>query len=200
MAKKSGVIALAGLSLLGGCKKKKPVTVAPQAQAPTVTQQAPAQPAAAQAPPEVQTPPATTTPAKPEVQEKTVTSQKPKPKRRNPQVTKHTPPPATKPAENATATAKANVPPTNNGQPEISVSMDQTQLARRKQLTEELLQSTEADLKSINRTLTGDETAMVDQARSYMAQSRSAIQDGDLDRANNLAQKAHLLADALTKH
>jgi hypothetical protein len=133
-------------------------------------------------------------------QGKVVTKPVAKPKRRNPQVTKHNPP-AAKPAENATATAKANVPPANNsGQPEISLSMDHAQLARRKQLTEELLQSTDADLKSLNRTLTGDETAMVEQARSYMTQSRAAIQDGDLDRASNLAQKAHLLADALTKH
>jgi outer membrane biosynthesis protein TonB len=187
---------LAALLLLSGCKKKKPV-VPPQAQAPTVIEQMPAQPAP---PPNAQpAPPPTTTQPAPEAQEKIVTKPKPKPKRRNPQVTKHTPP-APKPADNATATAKADVPPANNSaQPEISVSMDQAQLARRKQLTEELLQSTDADLKSINRTLTGDETAMVEQARSYMTQSRAAIQDGDLDRAGNLAQKAHLLAQALTK-
>ena len=192
-----GAIALAALLLLTGCRKKKPV-VPPQAQAPTVIEQVPAQPAP---PPNAgPAPPPTTTQPAPEAQEKVVTKPKPKPKRRNPQVTKHNSPPAPKPADNATATAKANVPPANNsGQPEISVSMDQAQLARRKQLTEELLQSTDADLKSINRTLTGDETAMVEQARSYMTQSRAAIQDGDLDRAGNLAQKAHLLVQALTK-
>ncbi|HEV2113901.1 MAG TPA: hypothetical protein VGR50_07095 [Terriglobales bacterium] len=185
--------------LLGGCKKKKPVVIPPQAQAPAATESAPAQPAP-QPQPTVETPPApTTTQPKTGNQENVATKPKPKAKRRSPQVTKRNPP-APKPTESANATASANIPPANNGQPEISLSMDQAQLARRKQLTEELLQSTDADLKSINRTLTGDENSMVEQARSYMSQSRAAIEDGDLDRASNLAQKAHLLADALTKH
>ena len=40
---------------------------------------------------------------------------------------------------------------------------------------------------------------MVQQARVYMTQSRSAIQDGDSARAYNLAMKAHLLSDELVK-
>jgi hypothetical protein len=41
---------------------------------------------------------------------------------------------------------------------------------------------------------------MVEQIKSYVTQSRAAITDGDLVRANNLALKAHLLSDALVKH
>jgi len=79
------------------------------------------------------------------------------------------------------------------------VSMDEAQVARQKQLTEELLQSTDANLKGINRALNSNELAMVEQVRSYITQSRAATQDGDLIRASNLAQKAHLLSDALIK-
>lgn len=79
------------------------------------------------------------------------------------------------------------------------MSMDEAQVAHQKQVTEELLQSTDANLKGINRNLNSDELAMVEQVRSYMAQSRTATQDGDLIRAANLAQKAHLLSDALVK-
>jgi len=40
----------------------------------------------------------------------------------------------------------------------------------------------------------------VGQIRNYMVGARSALQEGDLWRANTLAQKAHLLADDLVKH
>ena len=80
------------------------------------------------------------------------------------------------------------------------MSMDEAQVAHQKQVTEELLQSTDANLKGISRNLNSDELAMVEQVRTYMAQSRTATQDGDLIRAANLAQKAHLLSDALVKH
>jgi hypothetical protein len=40
---------------------------------------------------------------------------------------------------------------------------------------------------------------MVSQIWSYIAQSRKATIDGDLERALNLAKKAHLLSEALAK-
>jgi len=197
-----GVAGLAAIVLLTGCAKKKPIAVAPQAQAPTVTTAAPAPAPQPEAQPPASAQPATATPsAAPAEQQKFAT--KLKPKHHNHVVKQNSSPP--KPAETPTATAKVNVPaqgvpPANNGEQEISVSMDEAQVAHQKQVTEELLQSTDANLKGISRNLNSDELAMVEQVRTYMAQSRTATQDGDLIRAANLAQKAHLLSDALVKH
>jgi len=71
--------------------------------------------------------------------------------------------------------------------------------ARSRQSVEQLLQSTDSNLRSITRSLSNDERAMVEQIRTYMAQARTASTDGDLTRANNLALKAHLLSDELVK-
>ena len=199
-----GAVALISALVLAGCAKKKPVAVAPQAQAPVVATPAPTPAPQPEAQPAVNVP-ATSTPAATQTvqpQQKIATKSKSKP--HNHAAAKRNPP-APRPADTPTATAKANVPPpngapANNGQQEISVSMNEAQVAQQKQITEELLQSTDANLRGINRNLNSDELAMVEQARSYMAQSRAATQDGDLIRANNLAQKAHLLSDALVKH
>jgi hypothetical protein len=40
---------------------------------------------------------------------------------------------------------------------------------------------------------------MLRQVRTYIAQSHSASQDGDLERAYNLAMKANLLSGELAK-
>jgi tRNA C32,U32 (ribose-2'-O)-methylase TrmJ len=68
-----------------------------------------------------------------------------------------------------------------------------------RQNVEQLLQSTDSNLRSISRPLNDEERAMVEQIRNYMAQARVASTDGDLTRANNLALKAHLLSDELVK-
>jgi hypothetical protein len=81
----------------------------------------------------------------------------------------------------------------------ILPGMDQNEAAQQRHATEQLLQSTDDNLKGITRPLNDDERAMVEQIRNYMAQSRAATTDGDLLRANNLAMKAHLLTDALMK-
>ena len=65
--------------------------------------------------------------------------------------------------------------------------------------TETLLQTAEANLKHVTRTLNDDEQAMMRQARNYIAQSRTASQDGDFQRAYNLAVKAKLLSAELAK-
>ena len=77
--------------------------------------------------------------------------------------------------------------------------MDHNEATQQRQAIDQLLQSTDAALKGINRPLSNEEKATVDQIRTYMAQSRAAETDGDLLRANNLATKAHLLSDSLVK-
>ena len=66
--------------------------------------------------------------------------------------------------------------------------------------TNQLLEATDYNLKSISRALNADEQAMLQHIRSYMQQSRDATKDGDTERAYNLALKAHLLSDELIKH
>ena len=63
----------------------------------------------------------------------------------------------------------------------------------------QLIDSCEANLHNLNRQLSNDEQAMLGQIRNYIAQSRSALADNDLDRAHGLALKARLLCDELVK-
>ncbi len=81
----------------------------------------------------------------------------------------------------------------------IAANVSNAQLVQQKQTTSQLLDATEKTLNSLNRTLSHDEEESVAQVRSYVAQSRKATNDGDFERAYNLATKAHLLSDALVK-
>lgn len=65
--------------------------------------------------------------------------------------------------------------------------------------TTQLLDTTESNLKSLNRSLTTDEQSTVQHIRSYMQQSRDALGQKDFERAYNLAYKARLLSDELVK-
>ena len=65
--------------------------------------------------------------------------------------------------------------------------------------TENLLRKSEGKLGHISRTLGEGEEGMLRQARNYIAQSNQALQAGDIERAYNLAVKASLLANELTK-
>jgi outer membrane biosynthesis protein TonB len=72
--------------------------------------------------------------------------------------------------------------------------------AHQRHTTEQLLQATDDNLKSIaGRKLAPDQQDMVRQITLYMEQSRSADKEGDLGRARNLAMKAHMLSDALVR-
>jgi len=70
---------------------------------------------------------------------------------------------------------------------------------QQRQTTAQLQASTEADLRGINRALSDEEKAMVQQIRAYLQQSRTADAEGDTQRAYNLALKAHLLSAELVK-
>jgi len=71
--------------------------------------------------------------------------------------------------------------------------------SRNKQTTEQLLQSEQRNLDSINRPLSPEEQAMVAQIKEYIKQSKAAT-SSDAVRARNLALKARLLSDELVKH
>ena len=114
------------------------------------------------------------------------------------------PAPASPASSQANTTVAVNRPPVSSGaeaqgDTAIAAEVSNQTITRQKQSTAELIDSTEKDLKGLNRGLNHDEEAMLTQIKSYVAQSRKATNDGDFERAYNLAMKAHLLADALLK-
>jgi outer membrane biosynthesis protein TonB len=130
---------------------------------------------------------------------------KPRPKPRQPKVVTE------KPSASADA-SQQQLPPTANQKvtispgggspatsPGISASLGHTDEAHQRETTAQLLQSTEDNLRNLNRQLSADERAVVDQIRNFVTQSRAAITDGDAVRAHNLALKAHLLSDELAR-
>ncbi len=197
---KNLTLAVAVLALLGAvdCKKKKP-NVPAQTTPPTITQpeteKPPAEPKPEEIPPS--TPPAVTEtapqPAPPA----------PKPKthaRRKKQATSTT---ATEAKPSAPKPAPANKPATDPSKPsenvQISAEVPQNVVNQRRQQTEELLNAAEANLKKVTRTLTDGEQSMQRQVRNFITQSRLAVQDGDFERAYNLAAKAQQLSQELVK-
>lgn len=182
------LIVLAG----AGCKKRKPQVPA-QAAPPTINQPTvppvasqplPTPPTVTNEPPQ----PGATTPA-------TSTAKKTRIRRRKPVAASTTaettpaPKPGTRKAENTPG--DANV--------QISAEVPQPAANLRRQQTESLLQSAEWNLKRVSRTLTGGEESMQRQVRNFITQSRLALQDGDVERAYNLATKASLLSQELVK-
>lgn len=134
-----------------------------------------------------------------------VVATKPKAHPRNPhKISDLKPSPST-----ANATPTAPPPVETTPPPKITASGDAPNTAaiseglphsdemHRRQTAAQLNQSTEDNLRSINRTLTPAEQSVVEQIRSFIAQSQEAIADNDLVRAHNLALKAHLLSDEL---
>ncbi len=195
------VLAVALLATLGvvGCKKKKP-NVPAQTAPPTVTQPEPEKPPAEPQPEQIplSTPPVTETEPTP-----TPPAPKPKPKahRKKPATTQSATtstdkPSATKPASPAKTSPDASKP---SETVQISAEVPQNVANQRRQQTEDLLNTAEVNLKKINRSLTDGEQSMQRQVRNFITQSRLAIQDGDFERAYNLATKAQQLSQELVK-
>jgi hypothetical protein len=192
---KNAVLAIAIVALLAGagCKKKKP-NLPPQTQPPTITQPPPETTPPAQAP--VEAAPAATSPPVAEPQPQPAPPV-PKP-RHNAKRKKLHPPAETKPSEAKTTPKPASeAKPTENVQ--ISAEIPQNVADRRRKQTEDLLNLAEANLKKINYTLTDGEQALQRQVRNFITQSRLAMQDGDFERAYNLASKAQQLSQGLVK-
>jgi len=209
------VMSLMAVSLVGGCEKKKQQ---PQvAQAPTITTPQTVTPS--QAPPTANnggaSNPNQNTTAQPPSTTNTQTAQmqpKPKPKPKTKPSAAHKIPNPEPPADksgagNGNTTIAANVPPKitiETNAPEVGGAISATgphsDDIHDKLSTEQLLQTTDDNLKSIKRQLTVEEQAQVVQIRNFMAQSRAASTDSDLVRARNLALKAHLLSDELIRH
>jgi hypothetical protein len=84
---------------------------------------------------------------------------------------------------------------------QLAPGMSPEQASHQRQNAEQLLAGTEANLKQLaGRSLTSGEQETLGQIHNYMEGARSALQDGDTQRARTLARKAHLLSDDLVKH
>jgi type IV secretory pathway VirB10-like protein len=150
----------------------------------------PQEPAAQPASPPVQNQPET--PAKPSSQTSTA-KQSPNHKEKKKKKAKAT---ASGPRkiivrDGGTSEPKNQLSPGNGGQ----------QSAAARQTTDQLLASTQANLKTVStRTLSSNQQATVEQIKMFVEQANSALKEGDLQRGRNLAMKAQLLSDDLVKH
>ena len=81
----------------------------------------------------------------------------------------------------------------------IAAAVPNAQLVQQKEDTTHMVNATENALKGLTRSLSSEEKSMKSQIQSYLKQSRKATTDGDFERAFNLAKKAQILADALTR-
>jgi len=187
---------------LQGCNKKKKAGLPPKMQAPTVAVTLPTEIPLTQEPEE--TPPPTAEKPPPEQPPKT----KPKkPAKNSSSSAKKTNPPANPPATSQPAQGNQTVasakPPRNPAdaapQTLIAAAVPNAQLVQQKEETTRMVDATENALKGLTRSLSEDEKSMKIQIQSYLQQSRKATTDGDFERAFNLAKKAQLLAEALTK-
>lgn len=110
--------------------------------------------------------------------------------------------PATDPAEKAPDAAPKKKVVSHGGTDEptvqISASMTEEQAAKSRAAITTLLNQTDDNLQKLStRQLSADEKDTVDQIRKFEEQSKAADQQGDLPRAQSLANKAKLLSDAL---
>lgn len=86
------------------------------------------------------------------------------------------------------------------GQVQLAPATPQEQQLHDRENTEQLLSTTDANLKSVSaRQLSSAQQSMLDQIHTYVRQAKQASDSGDLTRAHTLAYKAHLLSDELAK-
>jgi hypothetical protein len=200
------LLGLVILAFCSGCARKKPVTAVPQAPAPVAaTPQTTPEPAPAEGQPQAQ---ASQTPAQgtppPDQQPAQVSEEKTDEKADATKAKTGKPRPAGKRTEARNVPPKTTVVKPDGAEStsspgQISPSLSHAEVAQAQATTEQLLQTTEANLNGIKRQLSQDEQAIVTQIRDFMAQSRQATKENDLVRAHNLAVKASLLSDELAK-
>ena len=84
---------------------------------------------------------------------------------------------------------------------QIAPGMTPAEATRQRHNAEQLLGATDDKLKRLaGRTLDAKQQETVGQIRNYMEGARSALKEGDVRRANTLAQKAHLLSEDFVRH
>jgi hypothetical protein len=109
-----------------------------------------------------------------------------------------------KPAtESGDGTQKVVIQNGGTSEPKVQLSDGETadQASHQKQTTSDLLAGSDASLKAMSgRPLSSSQQDMANEIRSYMREAKEATASGDLERAYNLAFKAHLLSNELAGH
>jgi hypothetical protein len=111
---------------------------------------------------------------------------------------RHAPKPATTDGE----PRKIVVPQGGASEPAMQIvpGVSEEEARRQRQNAQELLSATESNLKKLGaRTLNPNQQETIGQIRHYMEGARSALKEGDTQRAHTLAQKSYLLSDDLAK-
>lgn len=179
------------LALFAAACEKKPARTTPPVLVPSIEAEPQLAPPPQPAPDENATPTPEATPA---VTTESNT-QKPKPKPRKPVVKK--------PVQSAPAPVEPPKPepvkPTPDDSVQITADVPRAAVQSQRQNTEQLLRNSQGRLAGISRSLSESEQGMLRKARNYITQSSQALQDGDVERAYNLAVKANLLTNELTK-
>jgi hypothetical protein len=195
----SGFALLLALTFSAGCNRNKNRQT-PQATVPSIHVPPTAQAGQHPAPP-VQTTPPPATRAETGVIPQSSPSQtiaKPKPQKSSTRKTapaaKQAPPTQ---AAQPVQSSPQKPPATGGGEGQVQIAAEVPRGTA--QNTEQLLQAAEGNLRKVSRQLSDGEQAMLRQVRAYIVQSHSASQDGDLERAYNLAMKANLLSGELAK-
>jgi outer membrane biosynthesis protein TonB len=178
------------LMLVGvGCAKK-PVHAVPAVLAPSIETEP--QPVAAPQPPDDQN---ASAPQPAPASEPQANQQKPKPKPRRP-ITRR---PVQAPQQPVAEAPKVETAKPADNSAQITADVPRAAVQSQRQNTENMLHNSEGQLGRITRSLGDSEQGMLRQARNYIAQSNQALQAGDIERAYNLAVKASLLANELSK-
>jgi len=83
---------------------------------------------------------------------------------------------------------------------QISPGMSDAQAQHQREITNQLLANTDANLKRASgKPLTPAQQSMLDQINTYVRQSKAASDSGDVSRAHTLAFKAQLLSAELAR-
>src|SRR5436190_733557 len=83
---------------------------------------------------------------------------------------------------------------------QISPGMSDAQAQHQREITNQLLANTDANLKRASvKPLNPAQQSMLDQINTYVRQSKTASDSGDVSRAHTLAFKAHLLSAELAR-
>ena len=188
-----------------------------QTQAPPQSEPAQAPPDQSPAEPQPQTPPQET--PKQETPKQETPKQETQPQTPAPQETSPSPAPVgksptakpkairkkRKPAgKTQTASEGGKVVIRNGGAKEdssqISPGMSDAQAQHQREITNQLLANTDANLKRASgKPLTPAQQSMLDQINTYVRQSKAASDSGDVSRAHTLAFKAHLLSAEIAR-
>jgi hypothetical protein len=111
------------------------------------------------------------------------------------------PPAQTPPPQNTQAVASLHPHGNTETAPEMTVAaaISSDQANKQRESTARMIDSAESALKGLTRQLNDEEKGMRTQIETFLQQSRKATTDGDYERAYKLAEKAQVLAAALTK-